>query len=139
MAANWFINEMARGISTLCTLNLPGRPAADLVEEAIVTWSRALWPKAVWDAMRDTPRIREAFNRAGGEALEFPTPRMVFDLLPPVAYTRAALPPPRRTGPTAHAARCIAEIREMLDTMPEGHGFMSMDGTPINPLDGGGR
>lgn len=104
--AQWFLDEIRRGLAALAVLSLDGTPAMDVLAEATPkVWAAALWGGRAWEQERDVPRIRAAFRMIAASALRWPAPRQLAEALP-TERPRAALPAPR--SPEREAAALAA-------------------------------
>ena len=79
--APWFTAQIIKGIQTLIAMNLPFKPATEMITVTAKVWTKALWLQRSWSES-DMPRLEEAFFRAGGYCAQFPAPKEIMIHLP---------------------------------------------------------
>lgn len=81
----WFHNKVVDGIQLLHSLQLDGRPAAEVVTITATGWIEVLWRSPImWDEARDLARLAVAFFSLARQVDRWPAPKQLLDHLPPV-------------------------------------------------------
>ena len=116
-------HEIINGIELLLAARLRWAPVQpEDIERTGAAWLVAVAAAPVaWDDQRDPPRIRQAFARLAGTALEWPAPAAMLALLPPL------LPPlalAHKRAPASAAARArLAEINQRIKNLSRERGI----------------
>ena len=116
-------HEIINGIELLLAARLRWAPVQpEDIERTGAAWLVAVAAAPVaWDDQRDPPRIRQAFARLAGTALEWPAPAAMLALLPPL------LPPlalaHNRAPPSATARARLAEINQRIKNLSRERGI----------------
>ena len=102
------------GLQNLMALRLRGSPAADTLEATAKAWILALTAKpVVWDAERDTARMKKAFVTLMGNCETWPTPVAFYERLPPREQQKAI--PHKSDNTMSPATRAMVD--KLLDRM----------------------
>lgn len=116
-------DEIINGIELLLAARLRWAPVQpEDIERTGAAWLVAVAAAPVaWDDQRDPPRIRQAFARLAGTALEWPAPAAMLAMLPPL------LPPlalaHKRAPPSAAARARLAEINQRIKNLSRERGL----------------
>lgn len=81
--ADWFHNAVIDGVQRLYALNLPDRPASEVLQLTAITWVEVLWSTTHWDELHDARRLPVAFTRLAAAADRWPAPAALRQHLPP--------------------------------------------------------
>jgi hypothetical protein len=92
---DWLRLDISAGLQALVAQSLRSQPAAELITLAADVWYVAL-RKSLDIEEVDSPRIRRGFERLFLKVTEWPTPKMLLELMPSRA-PRMSLPEPKVT------------------------------------------
>jgi hypothetical protein len=117
---DWFHNAVVSGVQRLYALNLPDRPAAEVVQLTAVTWVDVLWALLPWAEHLDAWRLPVAFTGLAASADRWPAPTRLRAHLParkmdaPTLSHSGQLPP-------AHIKAALAATRMELQGIDRRH------------------
>lgn len=84
---SWLKVEIGIGLQKLLCQRLEGCPSEDMIRGTLAAWCDGLEHGKTWDQERDTPRIREAFQRLARTARRWPSLAEFIDALPKISQT----------------------------------------------------
>lgn len=110
-------HEIINGIELLLAARLRWAPVQpEDIERTATAWLIAAAAAPVsWSDDRDPPRIRQAFARLAGTAMEWPPPAGMLSGLPPVRPPLALAA--ARESPSAAARQRMEEIRQTVKSL----------------------
>lgn len=112
-APAWFNNAVMDGLQLLYTLNLPDRPAAEVLALTGLSWVDVLWATRPWEEVLDAPRLPAAFRSMAAAVDRWPAPKQLAAYLPPRAPA-PALPAAAPKGPSPEARANLDAVTERL-------------------------
>lgn len=115
-------HEIINGIELLLAARLRWAPVQpEDIERTATAWLIAIAAAPVcWSDDRDPPRIRQAFARLAGTALEWPPPAGMLNALPPLRPPLALAAV--REPPSAAARQRMAEIMRHVNSLSRERG-----------------
>jgi len=110
---DWFHNAVLEGVQRLYALNLPDRPAAEVLQLTAATWIEVLWALLPWDESCDAWRLPVAFRDLAASVDRWPAPKSLRAHLPARRAAGPALAHQGSPAPPAVAAKLAETIKAL--------------------------